>query len=240
MLHSLILFGDVDWVRLGIFVVIAVAWVINFLANRLREGQAAKARPPRPERPKADTAKELEEFLKKTAARRDATAAKPPTAAPAPQARAEGGRTRAARRKADDRDKRRKAQPATATPSLVNLRESNLTRDTEKPRPVEPVHPSIDTRKFTERASHLGASHLSSLETDHSLEQHLKDTFSHQLGTLAAGSTSDSASAQNRAAVAAVATASRQALPIAALLRGGNARTAIVLNEILQRPADRW
>jgi hypothetical protein len=200
----------------------------------------AKGRPPRPAQ-KSDTAKELEDFLKKTAARRDAAAPKPAAAAPSPQPRPQGTSARAARRKGDERERRRKSHPATATPSLVNLRQSDLTREAEKPRSVEPVHSSIDTRGFSERASHLGAAHLGSLETDRSLDEHLKDTFSHQLGTLAAGAASDSAAAPSRAAIAvAAATGTRQTLPIAALLRGGNARTAIVINEILQRPVDRW
>jgi hypothetical protein len=240
MAHLPIIIADVDWVRLAIFLVIGVAYVINFIASRLRDRQIAKNRPHRPAQPKADTAKELEEFLKKSSARRDTTTAKAAPATPVGQGRQDGGRGRGARRKSDDRDKRRKAQPSAAAPTLVNLRESALTRDADKTPPVAPLQPSIDTRKFSERASHLGASHLSSLDTEHSLEDHLKQTFSHKVGSLAQGMPAEVVAAQSRVAGGS-AGAAKQPLPIAALLReGAGARTAIVLNEILNRPEERW
>jgi hypothetical protein len=81
---------------------------------------------------------------------------------------------------------------------------------------------------------------LGSIHEASTLESHLKQTFAHQVGTLAPAP-ADSLAAQNRAAAAAAAaTGSKQTLPIAALLSGGNLRNAVILNEIFQRPEDRW
>jgi hypothetical protein len=222
---------DPDWVRLAIFLVVAVGYLISFIATRLRERQVAKNRLPRPPRQDPSTAKELEDFLKRSSATRRETGKKPapPAARPQPQADA---RARATRRKADEREKRRRAPTPTA--SLVNLRDSELTK--ERPAgPIGQIRPSIDTRAIAEHAEHLG-----SFDEARSLENRVKQVFSHQVGTLPAAP-ADSLAAQNRAAAAAAAaTGTRQALPIAALLSGGNLRNAIILNEILQRPEARW
>jgi hypothetical protein len=231
-MHIPALFADVDWIRLSIFIVVGVAYLISFIANRLRDRQIAKSRLPKPPRRNPETAKELEDFLKRSGAgRRDEKpkAARPVSPAPA---RSQENRTRAARRKPDERGKQRKAESPTA--SLVNLRESKLTKD-RVVEPAGPLRPSIDTHEFAERAEHLGSIHEA-----RSLESHLKQTFAHQVGTLAPAS-GDSLAAQNRAAAAAAAaTGSKQTLPIAALLSGGNLRNAVILHEIFQRPEDRW
>ncbi|MEX2016661.1 MAG: hypothetical protein WD873_08455 [Candidatus Hydrogenedentales bacterium] len=221
---------DPDWVRLAIFMVVAVGYLISFIATRLRDRQVAKNRLPRPPRKDPDTTKELEDFLKRSSPGRRDTAKKPaqPVSRAQPQA---DSRTRGPR-KADERDKRRRTPTPTA--SLVNLHESALTKE-RAASPEATVHPSIDTRQFSERASHLG-----SFDEARSLENRLKETFSHQVGTLAAAP-ADSLATQNRAAAAvAAATGTRQTLPISALLSGDNLRSAIILNEILQRPEERW
>src|SRR5687768_14607354 len=189
------LFADVDWVKLGTFLVIGTVWLINLVASRLRDRQLAKNRPPRPVREANDATKELADFLKKTSTQgRQATSQKP--AAPAATARPEP-RSRAARRKAEEQEKRRRKQ-ATPTPALVNLLESELTRDVVKPVGEEQIRPSIDTHKFAERAAHLGH-----LETDHKIEQHLQQAFSHQVGTLSGGTPANLAAANRNAAAVA-------------------------------------
>ncbi|MEX2139851.1 MAG: hypothetical protein WD894_11355 [Pirellulales bacterium] len=224
---------DPDWVRLAIFLVVAVGYLISFIATRLRDRQVAKNRLPRPPRQDPGTTKELDDFLKRSSPSRRDTAKKPvqPVSRSQPQPDV---RTRAPRRKADERDKRRRTPTPTPTAALVNLRESDLTKE-RGAGPVGQVRPSIDTREFAERAEHLG-----SFDEARSLENRVKQAFSHQVGTLAAAP-ADSLAAQNRAAAAAAAaTGSRQTLPIAALLSGGNLRNAIILNEILKRPEERW
>jgi hypothetical protein len=230
---------DPEWFRLAVFLVVAVGYVISFVTSRLRDKQVAKTRQPAAPRRDPNTAKELEEFLKRSSASRpDATAKRP---APAPRAPvATERRPRGTRRKSEEREKRRPAPAATipaqkSTPaSLVNLRESDLTKD-RAAEPLGHVVPSIDTRDISERASHLG-----NLESASPLQDHLKQTFSHRVGTLTAAPT-DNLAAQNRAAAAAAAaTGTKQTLPVAALLSGGNLRNAIILNEILQRPEERW
>jgi hypothetical protein len=231
-MHIPALFADVDWIRLSIFVVVGVAYLISFVANRLRDRQVAKSRLPKPPRRNPEMAKELDEFLKRSSAGRRDAQPKParPVASAAP--RSQDNRTRAARRKPEERGKPRKAEGPVNT--LVNLRESKLTKD-RAAEPAAPLRPSIDTHEFAERAEHLGK-----IQETHSLESHLKQTFTHQVGTLAPAA-ADSLAAQNRAAAAAAAaTGSKQTLPIAALLSGGNLRNAVILNEIFQRPEERW
>jgi hypothetical protein len=234
MIRLPVLFAfDPDWVRIAIFLVVAVGYLISFIATRLRDRQVAKNRLPRPQRQDADTAKELEDFLKRSSASRRDTAKKPAQPASRPQSQPDT-RSRAPRRKVDERDKRRRTPTPTPTATLVNLRESDLTKE-RAVGPVGQVRPSIDTRAIAEHAEHLG-----SFDEARSLENRVKQVFSHQVGTLPTAP-ADSLAAQNRAAAAAAAaTGTRQTLPIAALLSGGNLRNAIILNEILQRPEERW
>jgi hypothetical protein len=238
MQFALPLFADVDWIKLATFLVIATVWLINFVATRIRDRHLAKNRLPRPAQEGKDATKELAEFLKKTSTKgRQVAPQKPVASVPAVTARGEP-RTRAARRKVDEQEKRRRKQPAPA-PSLVNLRESELTRDVVKPVSQEQVRPSIDTHKFADKFAERAA-HLGHLEPEHKIEAHLQQAFSHQVGTLGAGSPEGLAAANRNAAAVAAATGTRQTLPIAALLSGGNLRNAIILNEILERPERRW
>jgi hypothetical protein len=237
-MHSIpVIFADVDWVKLATFLIIATIYVINLMATKLRERQVAKNRPARVPRQNPDTAKELEEFLKKSAApRRDKPAEKNVGPMSSSQARVEPrARAQPQRRQPDERDKRRRPPAAPPKPAtLVSQNKSEPPR-TANVAPEEHLKPSIDTGRFAERAAHLGH-----LEGKRTLEQHLEQTFSHQVGTLTT-SQGEARSAQNRAAAAvAAATGSKQTLPIAALLSGGNLRNAIVLNEIISRPEHRW
>src|SRR5688500_15396900 len=94
---------DPDWVRLGIFLVVAVGYLISFIATRLRDRQVAKNRLPRPPRRDPDTTKELEDFLKRSSPNRRDTAKKPTQAASAsrPQPQPDT-RARTPRRKPDE------------------------------------------------------------------------------------------------------------------------------------------
>ncbi len=225
------LFADVDWVRLAIFVVVGVGYLISFVSSRLRDRQAAKKREARPATKNAETTKELEEFFKRSATgRREMAKNRSATVSKAqPSAEARG---RAARKRSEEREKRRRNEAPPTT--LVNLRDSGLTKD-RPPQSAGTVMPSIDTEKFEKRAEHLGH-----LDADRGLEDHFKDAFAHQLGSLVAVST-DSLATQNRAhAAAAAISGNKQTLPIAALLTGGNLRNAVILSEIFQRPEDRW
>ncbi|HEX7446510.1 MAG TPA: hypothetical protein VF306_03135 [Pirellulales bacterium] len=94
------------------------------------------------------------------------------------------------------------------------------------------------TRVGTYVDQHLGtresaAAHLTHVDrSEAAFQAHLQQTFQHHVGQLEAQTTA--AAASPPAALAADA-------PWAALLAdAGNVRQAIVLNEILQRPVDRW
>ena len=105
----------------------------------------------------------------------------------------------------------------------------------------EHVHKYLDEKEFTQRASSLGGEVA---QADNKIEQHLHNVFDHGIGQLAgrAGETA-AAPATLRTGffedeVPALSTAG---IGLAVLLNNiDNLRQAIVLNEILQRPIDRW
>jgi hypothetical protein len=105
----------------------------------------------------------------------------------------------------------------------------------------EHVQKYLDEKQFTQRAAKLGGEVAAA---DTKIEQHLKDVFDHGISRLAAkgGETA----APPTIMPTDVFQEELPALPaagagFAALLSNiNNLRQAIVLNEILQRPADRW
>jgi hypothetical protein len=227
-----LLFADADWVKLATFLVIGTFYLISFLAGKLRDRQVAKNRAP--QRPaKADGADaiagELDEFLKK-AQKRDQPTKQPARPAATPVVAAARSESRKPRRRGDDRGD--PAKRRTLAAPLPTLTESRAKDDAQRKRVEgveEHVRHAIDTRRFDQRAAQLG-----NLDTAPQIETHLQQTFSHQLGTL--GPASSPAATTPAAAVG----AARAAVPIAALLSGGNLKQAVILKEILERPADRW
>jgi hypothetical protein len=95
----------------------------------------------------------------------------------------------------------------------------------------------LQNEAFDQRAAHM-TDDLA--KADREREEHHRKVFSHNLGRLAkpavaAAETSDEGSNTQAAAASSTATA------LAGLLTTPqNIRQAIILNEILQRPADRW
>lgn len=246
MFHQLLLFADADnWIKLAIFLVIGTVSVIKWLSDHLRQRQIEKMRQPRPAAAdRADPiANEIEEFLKKHARREEtrpqpAPPTRPASGAASATSAAAGARSeknnRGRRKPNEPRDSRRPRQGPVLVPSVDVQTLDDTTRSPPREAVGDRVRQSFDNRKFAERAAQLG-----SLDTAPTIEQHLKDSFSHQVGTLASGTTN--LAAANRAATAgAAATGTRKSLPIAALLAGGNLRNAVIINEVLNRPVDRW
>jgi hypothetical protein len=89
------------------------------------------------------------------------------------------------------------------------------------------------TSRIAEQTSHLGQRII---EDDHQFDVQLNAKFDHTVGTL----TGSAVTAAEQAA-AAVAASETPAAQIAAMLATPDGvRQAIVVNEILRRPTDRW
>jgi hypothetical protein len=99
---------------------------------------------------------------------------------------------------------------------------------------AEHVQKHLDTRSFEQRASHMTRVD----QADEQMEEHLHKAFDHEVGTLAAQAKAKEAAN----AAAAAATASKvTAGGVAAMLKDRNSlRNAIIMQEILRRPEERW
>ncbi len=101
----------------------------------------------------------------------------------------------------------------------------------------ETVQAEIDTGQFTRRAAKLGGKVVRS---EKQLDKHLHQVFNHELGDLARTS-SKTAGQRLTKQQQPVAMPPTAAAGFAALLGSAeNIRRAIVINEILTRPEDRW
>jgi hypothetical protein len=128
-----------------------------------------------------------------------------------------------------------RAQPVGSAPPLaaqVNKpRKPAQRRQTVAEHVAESI--AAHSREVGEQASRLGQRII---EDDHQFDVQLKAKFDHQVGTL-----TGSAVAAAEQAAAAIALQNTPAAQIAALLANPEGvRQAVVLNEILRRPGDRW
>jgi hypothetical protein len=123
-------------------------------------------------------------------------------------------------------------QPAAAPSQTRPLRQPAAPRrETIAEHVAESV--TAHTRALGEQTSRLGQRIV---EDDHQFDAQLKAKFDHTVGTLTG---SGVAAAEQAAAVAA--DESRPAAQLAGLLASPDGmRQAIVLNEILRRPSERW
>jgi hypothetical protein len=101
------------------------------------------------------------------------------------------------------------------------------------------VEKHISNRTFTQRTEHLADDIV---RADTEMEQHLQKAFSHRVGTLAdlqtAAATQGPATDKETSVVVAAGSAANA---VAGLLTDAkNLRQAVILNEILKRPENRW
>jgi hypothetical protein len=145
---------------------------------------------------------------------------------------------RAARRQAGKNAPPKPARPAPEKPVKVEVvKETPLGGEL-----TEHVQEYLDTGEFSQRSASLGSEVTQEVSQQ---DQRLHGVFDHQISDLAAkpGETSmpttaqDSPLPEDRAAGAAPVTA---AGILAALSDPENVRQAIVINEILRRPEERW
>lgn len=158
---------------------------------------------------------EIEEFLRRAAQRRAAQAARQPAkmpSAPPPQA-------------VDEVVEAVEVLPDEVPPTGAGV--------------VAHVDQHLDSRKFAERASHLGE--LAGFADD-SLQAHLHQTFDHKVGHLAETSHSVTADIPDlKSAAEQAAEPAEVAQTLLAMLHSpSNLRAAFVLNELLSRPVERW
>lgn len=208
-----------------LIVAIAIGGLIH-LINQVVGGQKPRVppnrapRPPGPQAGRAEPRDEVSEFLRQAAQRRSGPAARP------------------------DPPKSERPRPK---PPLRN----QTTNKSQEPVQAEAVDsgPSgssvaahvrqhLDNREFSERASHLSDVD----QQGQQMQSHLHQVFDHQVGHLkeqSATSSQDVNAAPTMAISADVRSNSANSL-VAMLSNPEGIRDAIVLNEILRRPDERW
>ena len=206
---------DVDVLKLLGFVVLAIIYVFNHFVGGAKNQQR---KPPRPDprlRPPAPGRQgvqdEVAEFLRRTAERTNAK--KPPAEAqPAP-----AERRPLAERRLPLAGETVEVEAIDEPPTGANV--------------AEHVQQHLDTREFAQRARQLG--HVE--QEERSFQAHVQQTFDHQVGQLALRPLEPAAGSPDATAPPTAAES------VAALLADPQSlRGAVVLNEILQRPTERW
>ena len=199
--------------------------------RRAQQREVAKQRAGEQQRPKnEDITSEIEDFLRRAAERRDNKG----QARPRP---AETVQTKPPRRPTEKR-REAKPEPPTREPLTQRARETRpSSTPSERPR-TRTAAPSLAPPRADERRP---IEHLHDTSVDHADEAmaaHLNQVFGHQVGSLAA-TLSPSADAASSSAGAAAPVAAP--IGLAALLADRrNLQSAIILNEIFQRPEHRW
>jgi hypothetical protein len=215
------LWGDAEWFKLIVPIVMFSVWVLNRLlggdspaARQAKARQQARVKPPQPPADKQRVDDEVGEFLRRAAAQRAGKENRPSPPAIQPLRPPKPGRKPLAESKPEQ-------IPAGPEPARAMARPGSLAASGDEvfggrqlsQRAAEPkqVEPAPDT-----------------------FQSHLDQTFGHQVGTFAGSARSESTAA---AAPAAAAVAN----DVVALLRDPQSiRDAIVVSEILRRPEERW
>jgi hypothetical protein len=220
-----------DWVSFIVPIVFFIIWALN----RLIASSKPAVPPARNPQRRSPTA---ERPLRPTSAAPQSN--EPKSGQAQLNAEIEQFLKRANDKKRQDRSKREMppaARPPKAPPSTL----------TETPIDVEPIqaHNSVSesvekhmARSFSQRTEHLADDIV---RADQQMEEHLQQAFSHQVGTLgkspagaAKGPLTDEAAIVSRGETSG-------ANAIAAMLRDPTSlKRAFILQEILQRPKNRW
>jgi hypothetical protein len=237
--------ADVSWIKL---VVPVIAFFIYIINHFIAESKNARKRPPRKpaatvanpsQRPAGQpvAADEIEEFLRRAAQQRKQppkVKEPPPRPKPATRNQPPVRDTRTAAPKPAQRAPQ--PQPTsrrlTDQPGNVEIEAVNPSRPRESV--AEHVAKRLSTEEFKVRASHL-ADEMTRADLER--EQHLKKTFGHQVGKI--GSQTPPATDDKVTSTAPV-VFGPAAGGLGGLLHGNALRYAVVLNEILTRPEDRW
>lgn len=238
----MLLAADVDvLIKVGVFVVIVIGWIVRSIATQVAEKPVARPRTPQPQprlpqqpRPQApdqsasqrpfDPAEEVAEFLRQAQSRRSGSPSQPPAPMPRPA-------VRPAASQQPNRGQRKSPKPASRPAARAPLTPQNasLERAGELGQGVgRHVQDHLSTEDFSQRASRPTNVDVA----EDANEARLKQVFSHRVGTL-----SDVTMPPPEDA----AVLRQPVLNLAALLADGNSlRQMIVVNEVLRRPEERW
>lgn len=233
VIDGLVPLAAVDWVKLIIFAVVAIIWLINQLSNVIGN-KAQPKKPPQvpPGRPNQANPQagqrglldEVEQFLKearKNVEQAQQTRTKPQPPAPPPRVK--------------QPKQPKKPKPAPPPPRRTLATEPALD-DVERGSSVaDHVKRHIDTSRFDSGRFDQRAGNLSRLQqtVDQDIGAHVKSVFDHEIGTLGGGSTLGDAP---KAVVAPT-----PADQLVAMLRDPQGiRNAILMQEILRPPVERW
>jgi hypothetical protein len=129
------------------------------------------------------------------------------------------------------------------SPQTPRKQQPSKPRAASPAQPARPVAPRVDTRPIQDHAAQLGeAIVLGDVEYD----ARIQNKFEHQVGTFSNSTSAANAAADSIAPTESIAPqtkkrTSQMASPYARMfMTPGSIRQAIVLNEILRRPTDRW
>jgi hypothetical protein len=208
-------------IKILIWVAVIVLWGLAQLISRLKKAPQPRPRVGLPQQPLAN---DIDEFLRR-AAERSKRKGVEPAARPTLQELPAAPRAAAAPKVSGDR-------PVVAETG----NEAPIGRQV-----TEHVAKYLDEEDFARRSAQLGAEVA---EIDRQVDQHLHQTFDHTLSKLAAVPGEAAApslveSAESDDAAASVGLAGPASL-VLALADPDSIRQAIILNEILHRPEERW
>jgi len=228
-------------IKIAVFIVIVIGWIVRSIATQVAEKPVARPGPPQPQprlpqqpRPQApvqpaaqqplDPAEEVAEFLRQAQSRRSGAPRQTPAPLPRPAARP-------APSSPPSRSQRKPPKPAPRLAERTPLAPQNapLERTGELGQGVgRHVQEHLSTAEFSERASR--PTNVSVAEDAN--EARLKQVFSHRVGTLSDVTMPPPEDAP---------VLRQPVLNLAALLADGNSlRQMIVVNEVLRRPEERW
>lgn len=245
-------------VEVAIFLVAALAWLINTFAKKVppppqrRRPPIDDLAPAGEQQAKDPLQAEIDEFLRKAQAQREGQPEEP--AQQRPQPIGDSSRRPRSKRRSGSTIRRESPQRPPplpqATPVVVEVAPADRPRESL----AEQMAHRTETGVFDQRTRPLSQMQQAS---DNEFQQHMNKVFDHQVGSLkptalgmfeAAGAAAASAATDAANVVAAGAQTStapvtihKGASDIALFLAGKkNIRDAIILSEILQRPEGRW
>jgi len=196
--------------------------------NQQRPGQA---RPGQPRPAAAEAEDEISQFLRAAAGRRNQ--AKQQEARPQEAQRQISRRQRPSRQQPSQQPRRQKQAPRRQREIETPVEAMVVEERPVGGRVSEHVDQYLSSDEFGQRAHQLGQEVS---QADQRVEEHRREVFDHQVGTLS--NKEESMSAERPVAEEFPMTT---AAGLAALLADTNSiRQAIVINEILTRPEDRW
>lgn len=238
-MQSLLILADIDDIlKVIIPIIFVVMSGLSQLAANREKGKRPKVKPaPRPAPgagpagpPQDALRKEVEDFLRK---------ARGGGEQPAKPRPAVGQQRPAQTRPGSGRDAPQPARPPLRAPLGSDKPQRDRSQRPAARRPAQPQqqpqHETVADHVRTHIGSHPVTEHSTHLAesiglADERMEEHLREKFSHKLGSLE----------QSVEAIQAEAPSPMIAELIGTLTRPGGARQLILANEILRRPEERW